>query len=245
MNKTTHFGYKTVAEEEKSSLVRGVFNSVASHYDVMNDLMSCGLHRLWKNEMVEMLSPKPKMQILDVAGGTGDIAFRIREKADCNVNICDINRQMLNEGRNRAIDRNIYEHLSWVCADAESLPFPDNSMDAYTIAFGIRNVTHMDKALSEAHRVLKIGGMFLCLEFSHVNNDLLQKLYDIYSFNIIPQIGKIVTGDRDSYQYLVESIRNFPKQQEFAEMIKSAGFANVTYKSLTQGVVTIHSGWKV
>ncbi len=245
MSNNTHFGYKTVDESEKSTLVRGVFDSVAARYDVMNDLMSAGLHRLWKNEMVAWLNPKDNMRVLDVAGGTGDIAFRIKEKASCHVTICDINYHMLHEGKNRATDRNIREDIDWVCGDAENLPLPDDSMDAYTIAFGIRNVTHIDKALAEAHRVLKIGGRFLCLEFSHLQNDFLQKIYDAYSFAAIPRIGKLVTGDSESYQYLVESIRKFPKQEEFAGMIRAAGFANVQYRNLSQGVVAIHSGRKI
>jgi len=245
MTNKTHFGFKSVNENEKASLVRGVFDSVASRYDVMNDLMSAGLHRMWKNELVAMLSPSAGQKILDVAGGTGDIAFRINEKADCSVTICDINWQMLREGKNRATDRNLREGLAWVCGDAESLPIPDASQDAYTIAFGIRNVTHIDKAIAEAHRVLKSGGRFMCLEFSHLPITPLQKLYDAYSFAAIPLIGKMVTGDADSYQYLVESIRKFPKQDDFATMIRAAGFEDVTYRNLSQGVVAIHSGWKI
>lgn len=245
MSNNTHFGFKTVDENEKSTLVRGVFDSVATRYDIMNDLMSAGLHRVWKNEMVNWLSPKAGMKILDVAGGTGDITFRIKEKADCHVTVCDINYQMLREGKNRATDRNIRDGIDWVCGDAENLPLPDNSVDAYTIAFGIRNVTHIDKALSEAYRVLKIGGRFLCLEFSHLQYDFLQKIYDAYSFAAIPRIGKMVTGDSESYQYLVESIRKFPKQDEFVGMISAAGFANVQYRNLSQGVVAIHSGRKI
>ena len=250
MSNNTYFGYKTVDENEKARLVRGVFDSVASRYDLMNDFMSGGMHRLWKNEMVNWLNPQDGMQILDVAGGTGDIAFRINKKAaqknlNCHITVCDINYQMLREGKNRAIDQNILKSISWTCGDAENLPLPDNSMDAYTIAFGIRNVTHIDKALSEAYRVLKIGGRFLCMEFSHLKNDFLQKIYDTYSFAAIPRIGELVTGDRESYQYLVESIRKFPAQDEFAAMIKTAGFENVQYRNLSQGVVAIHSGRKV
>jgi demethylmenaquinone methyltransferase/2-methoxy-6-polyprenyl-1,4-benzoquinol methylase len=245
MSGNTHFGYRTVDESEKATLVRGVFDSVAARYDLMNDLMSAGLHRLWKNEMVAMLAPYAGQHILDVAGGTGDIAFRIKEKADCQVTICDINYHMLREGKNRAIDRNLIGGIGWVCGNAESLPLPDESVDAYTIAFGIRNVTHIDTALAEAYRVLKIGGRFLCLEFSHLQHAALQKIYDAYSFAAIPRIGKLVTGDADSYQYLVESIRKFPRQEEFARMMKTAGFANVNYRNLTQGVVAIHSGRKV
>lgn len=244
MKNSTHFGFKTVDTTEKSSLVRGVFNSVASKYDVMNDLMSAGLHRVWKNELVGQLSPQAGQQILDVAGGTGDIACRIRENADAEVVICDINQQMLHEGKNRATDRNLRSGLSWVCGDAESLPIPDACMDAYTIAFGIRNVTHIDKALAEAYRVLKTGGIFLCLEFSHLPNSLLQKAYDIYSFAAIPKIGKLVAGDADSYQYLVESIRKFPKQNDFANLIRKSGFDDVNYRNLSKGVVAIHEGRK-
>ena len=273
---TTHFGFRTVAEEEKETLVRGVFDSVASRYDIMNDLMSAGLHRLWKNDMVGWLAPRSGMRILDVAGGTGDIAFRMIKRAACHVTVCDINQPMLEEGRNRAIDRNILPPLplgegrgegcatgeislmlrgphpnllpegegtiEWVCGNAESLPFPDSYFDAYTIAFGIRNVTHIDKALIEAYRVLKPGGRFMCLEFSHMTHDWMQKCYDAYSFSTIPRVGGWVTGKSEPYQYLVESIRQFPKQDDFADKIKTAGFGNVQYRNLTQGVVAIHSG---
>jgi demethylmenaquinone methyltransferase/2-methoxy-6-polyprenyl-1,4-benzoquinol methylase len=242
MSNNTHFGFRTVAEEEKSTLVRGVFDHVASRYDIMNDLMSGGLHRLWKNEMVAWLNPRDGMNILDVAGGTGDIAFRILNRAACAITICDINQHMLEEGRNRAIDRNILHGIDWLCANAEVLPLPDGAFDAYTIAFGIRNVTHIDSALKEACRVLKPGGRFLCLEFSYVAHEWLQKAYDAYSFHVIPKIGKWVTGSDESYKYLVESIRQFPKQEELAEMIKVAGFGNVQYRNMTQGVVAIHSG---
>jgi len=245
MTNTTHFGFKSVDEDEKSSMVRGVFDSVARRYDLMNDLMSAGMHSLWKHEMVSMLNPKSDMHILDVAGGTGDIAFRMRSKADCKVTILDINQKMLDEGYNRALNKNLLNGFEWVCADAENLPFEDNYFDAYTIAFGIRNVTHIDKALSEARRVLKPGGRFLCLEFSQIPNDMLQKLYDGYSFNVIPKVGKWVTGDAAAYTYLVESIRKFPNQEKFAAMIKTAGFGNVSFRNLTQGVVAIHSARKL
>jgi len=245
MSNTTHFGFRTVPEDEKTPLVRGVFDSVASRYDVMNDLMSAGLHRLWKNDMVAMLHPKNGMCIIDVAGGTGDIAFRMLKRAACHVTVCDINQHMLDEGRNRAIDRNLLHNVDWVCGNAEALPLPDDSFDAYTIAFGIRNVTHIDVALREAYRALKIGGRFLCLEFGHVQHEWMQKIYDAYSFHAIPKIGEFVTGSGEPYKYLVESIRQFPDRETFAGMIRAAGFSNVQYRSLTQGVVAIHSGWKL
>jgi len=242
---TTHFGFKNVREEEKSSLVKGVFDSVASRYDLMNDLMSAGIHRLWKHELVSTLAPTADMHVLDVAGGTGDIAFRIAEKAGCRVTVADINQQMLDEGKARAVDRNLTSGLEWICCDAEALPFPDHHFDAYTIAFGIRNVTHIDRALAEAHRVLRPGGRFLCLEFSHMPSAPLQKLYDTYSFNIIPAIGKKVTGNEEAYRYLVESIRRFPDQETFLAMMKKAGFGAARYRNLSGGVVAIHSGRKL
>jgi demethylmenaquinone methyltransferase / 2-methoxy-6-polyprenyl-1,4-benzoquinol methylase len=245
MANTTHFGFRTVEEGEKQRLVRGVFDSVANKYDLMNDLMSAGLHRLWKQEMVRWLAPRAHWRVLDVAGGTGDIAQRIREQSGCEVVVCDINYHMLHEGVDRAIDRNQQAGLSWVCGNAQALPVPDNSMDAYTIAFGIRNVTHIDVALREALRVLKPGGRFLCLEFSHMTLPPLQKLYDMYSFAAIPRIGGWVTGDKDSYQYLVESIRRFPLQDDFAQMMRDAGFEQVQYRNLTGGVVALHSGRKI
>ncbi len=237
----THFGFQTIDEQEKEQRVRGVFDSVASKYDVMNDVMSAGLHRLWKREMVSALTPRDDQKILDVAGGTGDIAFRIRAAANADVTVCDINQSMLNEGINRAIDANKREGLEWVCGNAESLPFPDQHFDAYTIAFGIRNVTHIEKALEEACRVLKIGGRFLCLEFSHVSNETLARIYEHYSFKLIPWFGEKITQDRASYQYLVESIRKFPTQEKFVSMIKKSGFGNVNYRNLTGGVVALHS----
>ena len=241
----THFGFQTVPEEQKSSLVRGVFNNVASKYDIMNDAMSFGTHRLWKHEFVSKIAIQPNIKCLDVAGGTGDIAFRLLKKGAASVTICDINQAMLNEGHARADDNNIIKNLNWLCADAESLPIEDNSYNLYTIAFGIRNVTHIDKVLQEAHRVLQPGGRFLCLEFSQVTNELFAKVYDAFSFNIIPKLGQLIANDKDSYQYLVESIRKFPNQEKFADMIKSAGFKQVSYTNLSGGIVAIHSGYKV
>ncbi|XP_024539232.1 2-methoxy-6-polyprenyl-1,4-benzoquinol methylase, mitochondrial isoform X2 [Selaginella moellendorffii] len=262
-----NFGFREVPEDEKAGMVGAVFSSVASNYDLMNDIMSGGLHRLWKDRLVSELQPFPGMQHLDVAGGTGDIAFRVLDtiyskeqrspqKKEVNekevvdetrVYVCDINASMLDVGRQRAKTRGLGElpSLVWVEGDAEALTFADDSMDGYTIAFGIRNVTHIDKALREAHRVLKRGGRFLCLELSHVETPIFKQIYDFYSFSVIPAIGQMVAKDRNSYQYLVESIRRFPKQDDFARMIINAGFSNVQYENLVQGVVAIHSGFKL
>lgn len=251
-------------EDEKSKLVGNVFSSVASSYDVMNDLMSVGLHRLWKDRLISKLNPFPGMKHLDVAGGTGDVAFRVVERIksvshramqgtltdieeDTHIYVCDINPNMLDVGKKRAAERGYSEEhcLSWVEGDAEALSFEDGSMDGYTIAFGIRNVTHIEKALSEAYRVLKKGGRFLCLELSHVDVPIFKDIYDIYSFSVIPAVGELVAGDRKSYQYLVESIRRFPNQEKFAQMIQEAGFERVEYENLVGGVVAIHSGVKL
>jgi len=242
----THFGYQTIPEAEKAGRVHGVFSSVAGRYDLMNDLMSAGIHRLWKDAMIGWLSPRPGWEVLDVAGGTGDIAFRIldRVKGRAHVTVCDLTEAMLAEGQRRAEARGD-AGLSWVCGDAMALPFPDRSFDAYTIAFGIRNVTRVEDALAEAYRVLKPGGRFLCLEFSHMPVPMAQKLYDLYSFNVIPPMGEAVTGDRESYQYLVESIRRFPDQETFAAMIRAAGFGQVRYRNLTMGVAALHSAWRI
>ena len=246
----THFGYRDVAEEEKSSLVQGVFTSVATKYDVMNDVMSGGMHRLWKSAMIDWLAPRPGWQSLDVAGGTGDIAFRILERAkkrggDAHVTVLDLTEDMLRAGMERAESRTLAAQLDWVNGDAMALPFDDDSFDAYTIAFGIRNVTRVEEALAEAYRVLKPGGRFLCLEFSQVTIPGMDRVYDAYSFNVIPRMGKMIANDRDSYQYLVESIRRFPGQDRFAGMIREAGFGQVKYRNMTAGVAALHSGWKL
>ncbi|KAA3471600.1 2-methoxy-6-polyprenyl-1,4-benzoquinol methylase, mitochondrial isoform X2 [Gossypium australe] len=305
-------GFKEVREDEKSQMVGKVFSNVASNYDLMNDFMSGGLHRLWKDRLdfvcifvliisflssrcflyftcsaqfirlVSKLSPFPGMKHLDVAGGTGrlsllnevyvknaecagDVAFRILESVnsikrralqdplnddlqeETRIHVCDINPNMLDVGKNRALEKGLGEDKSlvWVQGDAEALSFEDNSMDGYTIAFGIRNVTHIEKVLSEAYRVLKRGGRFLCLELSHVDIPVFKELYDFYSFSVIPRLGEIVAGDRESYQYLVESIRRFPPQEKFALMIADAGFQKVEYENLVGGVVAIHSGLKI
>ncbi len=244
---TASFGFREVPEDEKSPLVRGVFSSVAGRYDLMNDLMSGGVHRLWKAEMVAWLRPQPDMALLDVAGGTGDIAFRVMDKAGegAAATVCDITESMLRVGRDRAIDQGRLKGLSWVCGDAEKLPFPDRSFDAYTIAFGLRNVTHTAAALAEARRVLKPGGRFLCLEFSKVVLPLLSELYDLYSFRVLPALGQAVARDRDSYQYLVESIRRFPPQEELISLIEAAGLEQASYRNLTGGVAALHSAWRV
>jgi demethylmenaquinone methyltransferase/2-methoxy-6-polyprenyl-1,4-benzoquinol methylase len=245
-DRTTHFGYETVPEAEKAARVHGVFSSVASRYDLMNDLMSARIHRLWKEAMIDWLRPRPGMRLLDVAGGTGDIAFRFlrRVHGDAEATVCDMTEAMLVEGRRRA-EKDRIDGVEWVCGDAMKLPFPDSTFDAYTIAFGIRNVTRIEDALAEAFRVLRPGGRFLCLEFSQIPQPLLQKAYDLYSFNVIPAMGRLVTGDRDSYQYLVESIRRFPDQERFRAMIEAAGFARVSYRNMTLGVAALHSGWKI
>lgn len=253
-NTTTHFGNKTVDEDAKQGLVRNVFDSVAEKYDIMNDVMSAGVHRLWKDQLIRTMRPRAGQHLFDVAGGTGDIAFRFLKEANnhipagkdaAQVTVCDINHAMLTVGRDRAIDQGITDHIEWVCGNAETLPLPDSSVDFYTISFGIRNVTHIDRALSEARRVLKPGGRFLCLEFSHVDIPVLDKIYDAYSEHLIPRFGGMITGDRDSYQYLVESIRKFPSKDKFKQMIEDAGFKQVTYRSMTAGVVALHSGWVI
>ncbi|XP_075424525.1 2-methoxy-6-polyprenyl-1,4-benzoquinol methylase, mitochondrial isoform X2 [Ascaphus truei] len=277
----THFGFQTVSEEEKGERVYRVFERVAQNYDVMNDSMSLGVHRLWKDKLLQLMDPTPGTQLLDVAGGTGDIAFRfvnyigaqrekftrhkLKSQQDLSWSeisrtylqensgslwgsravICDINKEMLKVGKQKALKLGHSEGLSWVVGDAEELPFASDKFDVYTIAFGIRNVTHIEQALQEAYRVLKVGGRFLCLEFSQVNNPLLARLYDLYSFQVIPVLGEIIAGDWKSYQYLVESIRCFPPQEEFKAMIEEAGFCQVKYHNLTSGVVAVHSGFKL
>ncbi|CAL8328461.1 unnamed protein product [Arctogadus glacialis] len=281
--KSTHFGFETVPEAEKAKKVYQVFESVAHNYDVMNDAMSLGVHRLWKDTLLHVMHPQPGAKLLDVAGGTGDISLRfldyvrsqqgrqrrqvvrsmqtpswqeISEKyssaaeegedqrESCAV-VCDINKEMLKVGKQKAESMGLTAGLSWVTGDAEELPFADDHFDVYSVAFGIRNVTHIDQALQEAWRVLKPGGRFLCLEFSKVTNPVLARLYDAYSFQMIPVLGEVIAGDWKSYQYLVESIRKFPNQEEFKGMIEEAGFYRVKYHNLTGGVVAIHSGFKL
>ena len=243
---TTHFGFETILEKDKSEKVQGVFSSVASKYDVMNDVMSLGIHRAWKDAMMDWLAPIRGQALLDVAGGTGDISFRFLKRASgANATVLDLTESMLAEGRKRAENVGISGQLEWVVGDAMALPFEDDSFDVYTISFGIRNVTDPQKALSEAYRVLKPGGRIMVLEFSHIPNDLLQWFYDKYSFNVIPRLGQIIASDRSSYQYLVESIRKFPKQESFLKLVNAAGFENTKFRNLTMGVACLHSGWKI
>jgi len=257
----THFGFQQVALGDKQARVDDVFHNVARRYDLMNDLMSGGLHRAWKSTLVSALNP-PKARgssigsgaldsrpfaLLDLAGGTGDVAFRAIDAggADLQVTVVDINADMLDVGRARASEHGFDDAVTFVEGNAEALPFPDRSYDAVTIAFGIRNVPRIERALEEAYRVLRIGGRFLCLEFSSVDVPGLDALYELYSFQLIPRVGQAVTGDREAYQYLVESIRKFPKPKVFARMIEAAGFRRVSFRPMTGGVVALHSGWRL
>jgi demethylmenaquinone methyltransferase/2-methoxy-6-polyprenyl-1,4-benzoquinol methylase len=246
------FGSRQVREEEKAPLVRALFDSVASRYDLMNDLMSGGIHRRWKTQMVAWLKPRPGQVLIDVAGGTGDIAVQVLPRLvpehsthAPSIVVCDTSEGMLEVGRARALDQGILAGIEWVCADAERLPVADRSVDLYTIGFGLRNVTRIDAALAEACRALKPGGRFLCLEFTPEITPLLQPLYDLYSFHIVPLLGRIVTGDREAYTYLVESIRRFPRQSELCEMIARAGLDQVRFRNLTGGVAALHSAWRL
>jgi demethylmenaquinone methyltransferase/2-methoxy-6-polyprenyl-1,4-benzoquinol methylase len=243
------FGYRRVPLRDKQHLVDDVFHSVAGRYDLMNDLMSLGLHRAWKDALVTAVNP-PKNRpfaLLDIAGGTGDIALRVVAAGgpDTRAVISDINGEMLDVGRARVAAQALDDIVTFAEANAEALPFADKSFDAATVAFGIRNVPRIERALAEAFRVLKIGGRFFCLEFSAVDVPGLDRIYDLYSFNVIPRLGRVVTGDADSYRYLVESIRRFPKPQVFAAMMRSAGFARVATQPMTGGIVTLHSGWRL
>jgi demethylmenaquinone methyltransferase / 2-methoxy-6-polyprenyl-1,4-benzoquinol methylase len=249
-SETVSFGFRTVPEEARQGLVNEVFSSVAGRYDLMNDLMSGGLHRLWKDDLIGMLAP-PKSErafhLLDVAGGTGDVTLKALRAGGpgTRVTLLDINPEMVEVGRRRVADAGLSERVTFTIANAEALPFPDKTFDAYTVAFGIRNVTHIDRALAEAYRVLKTGGRFLALEFSACEVPLLDRLYDFHSFEVIPRLGQLAAGDAGSYRYLVESIRRFPRQEPFARMIRAAGFSRVSFRNLTGGIAAIHSGWRI
>ncbi len=247
---TTHFGFRDVPVADKAPLVRGVFERVAGSYDLMNDLMSGGIHRLWKAELIGAVAPRAGEMLLDVAGGTGDIATRFIAAAGgaqtgTRAVICDINSAMLQVGRDRALDGGHLAGLAWVTGDAEKLPVASSSVDAYAIAFGLRNVTHIDAALAEARRVLKPGGRFFCLEFSRVVVPGLAQLYDLYSFNVLPLLGQVVAGDREAYQYLSESIRRFPPQDELVQRMQAAGLGRPRYRNLSGGIAAIHTAWRI
>jgi demethylmenaquinone methyltransferase/2-methoxy-6-polyprenyl-1,4-benzoquinol methylase len=241
------FGFRPVKPSEKTGLVREVFASVAGRYDLMNDLMSGGLHRLWKDRLVAMMNPQPDQVILDVAGGTGDISLRCHRKTQgkARIIVCDINPAMLKEGRAKAIDHSILSGIQWVTGNAEELPVPSRSVDIYVITFGLRNVTHIDKALAEAARVLKPGGRFYCMEFSPGVKPAIKPLYDRYCLSILPWLGEVVGKDRKAYQYLAESIQQFPAQPVLAKRMEKAGLSEVKWVNLTGGIAVIHSGWKL
>jgi len=246
----THFGFRQVPLEDKQALVDDVFATVARRYDLMNDLMTGGLHRAWKDDLVTLVDPPQAptpFHLIDVAGGTGDIAFRVIEAGGrgTRATVCDINAEMLAVGRERAAERGCDDAVAFLEANAEALPLADRSFDAYTIAFGIRNVPRIERALAEAYRVLKLGGRFVCLEFSAVDVPGLDRLYELYSFNVIPALGRVVAGDAEPYRYLVESIRRFPRPRAFAAMIEAAGFRRVTVRPMSGGIVALHSGWRL
>mgnify|MGYP001472693783 FL=1 len=245
-NKYTDFGFSRVRSKDKSNLVKKIFENVSGRYDLMNDFMSLGIHRIWKELMLDWLAPRRGQNLIDVAGGTGDIAFNFikRAKTGANATILDLTESMMIEGKKKTIDLPKESQINWVCGDAMRMPFNNSTFDVYTISFGIRNVTNISKTLSEAYRVLKPGGRLMILEFSSVNNDLISWIYDKYSFNIIPKLGEFVSNDRESYQYLVESIRKFPNQEKFSEMIINEGFKKVKYRNLTFGIAALHSAWK-
>jgi demethylmenaquinone methyltransferase/2-methoxy-6-polyprenyl-1,4-benzoquinol methylase len=244
------FGFKTVPEAERQGLINGIFSAVARRYDLMNDLMSGGLHRLWKDDVIARLGPPRGPQpfkLLDVAGGTGDLTARFLRAGGpgCAATLFDINPEMVAVGRKRLEAARLADRATFTIGNAEALPFSDKSFDAYTIGFGIRNITHIGTALSEAYRVLKTGGRFLCREFSRCEVPLLDRLYDFHSFEVIPRLGELTAGNGEAYRYLVESIRKFPKQEDFAEMICAAGFSRASYRNLTGGIAAIHSGWRI
>jgi demethylmenaquinone methyltransferase/2-methoxy-6-polyprenyl-1,4-benzoquinol methylase len=240
--KNIDFGNKKVKKTEKQTLVNNVFNSVADKYDLMNDLTSLGIHRLWKDSLINWLAPQPYQKLADIAGGTGDISVKFLLAGGCSAHIIDINKEMITKGKFKNSNNN---NLSWTIASAENLPMADNSYERASMGFGLRNITNRVLALKEVYRILKPGGRFICLEFSHVENSLLKKIYDIWSFEFMPRIGQKITGDKEAYNYLVESIRQFPSQPELTQMFSEAGFSRVKYRNLSNGIVTLHSGWKL
>lgn len=240
--KNIDFGNKKVKKTEKQTLVNNVFNSVADKYDLMNDLTSLGIHRLWKDSLINWLAPQPYQKLADIAGGTGDISMKFLLAGGCSAHIIDINKEMITNGK---LKNNHNNNLSWTIASAENLPMADNSYERASMGFGLRNITNRVLALKEVYRILKPGGRFICLEFSHVENSLLKKIYDIWSFEFMPRIGQKITGDKEAYNYLVESIRQFPSQPELTQMFSEAGFSRVKYRNLSSGIVTLHSGWKL
>ena len=240
--KKVDFGYKIVKRSEKQILVNNVFDTVASKYDLMNDLISFGIHRLWKNDLINWLAPQSTQNLADIAGGTGDIAKKFLEAGGGSAHVYDINQEMLNAGQ---IKNNKIKKIKWTIASAENLPSSEFSFERATMGFGLRNITNRVKALKEVYRILKPGGRFICLEFSHLESDVIKKFYDTWSFNFMPSIGKKITGNKDAYTYLVESIRQFPTQPELAQMFSEAGFSRVRYRNLSNGIVALHSGWKI
>ena len=239
------FGYRTVALSQKQNLVNDVFDSVASSYDIMNDLMSVGVHRLWKEALLDWMAPRPNQILADLAGGTGDVSLKFLQKGGQFAHVIDINEQMLAAGQKRKVMNKYQDRLNWLAGDAQDIPLEDNSVDRVTIAFGLRNVPDRMKALNQIVRILKPGGRFCCLEFSHVNNPLLSGIYDRWSFNVLPKLGLLVAGDAQSYHYLVESIRQFPSQAELCTMMADTGMAQIKVRSLSGGIAAIHSGWKL
>jgi len=240
--KNIDFGNKKVKKTEKQTLVNNVFNSVADKYDLMNDLTSLGIHRLWKDSLINWLAPQPYQKLADIAGGTGDISVKFLLAGGCSAHNIDINKEMITKGKFKNSNNN---NLSWTIASAENLPMADNSYERASMGFGLRNITNRVLALKEVYRILKPGGRFICLEFSHVENSLLKKIYDVWSFQFMPRIGQKITGDKEAYNYLVESIRQFPSQPELTQMFSEAGFSRVKYRNLSNGIVTLHSGWKL
>jgi demethylmenaquinone methyltransferase / 2-methoxy-6-polyprenyl-1,4-benzoquinol methylase len=241
-NKNIDFGYKIVKKKDKQNLVNSVFNSVADKYDLMNDITSLGIHREWKNNLINWMAPQKNQKLADIAGGTGDIARKFLNNGGQSAYIIDINEEMIKSGK---VNKKSLKNIKWLVASAEDIPIDDNTFERATMGFGLRNITNRAKALKEVHRILKPGGRFICLEFSHVENDLIEQIYNFWSFKCMPYIGEKVAGDRSAYTYLVESIRQFPTQTELSEMFSEAGFSRVKYRNLSNGIVSLHSGWKL